>query len=380
MKTGILTFHWTINYGGILQAYALQQIVKGLGSEVEFINYENSREILKSMSFKRKIIHHVWEIFARIFFGRLKREKLTDQFRRKYLEIAEKKCKNLIELSSLPNYDVYIIGSDQVWNPDLTHNPNVYLLSFVDDVTKIAYAASFGKASIDNKYYALYSKELKKFDKISVREEDALPLLHEMDIDRATVVLDPTLLLSKEDWFKIETPRIVKTDYILCYYMPTSDGSVERSIRAVAHKLKKISGYKIINIGKKEYEKIKFYENNYFNTGPAEFVSLVHYARYIITNSFHGTAFALKMNIPFYSVINLSVEKENRLSNRIECLLEKFMCTERIIDSSSRSILNVNAENFDFTNVNRIMQEQSAKSIEFLKDSLRRNRERNAPI
>lgn len=369
MKIGILTFHWTVNYGGVLQAYALQQTLKDLGHTPIFINYHNEGEVLKALPFYRKILHKGWNVTANLLFGRKKREKRTQIFRAEHLRISSNLCRSEEELRKEEKMDLYIVGSDQVWNPELTSNVSVYLLRFASNSPKIAYAASFGKKTVAEKYYPVFQEELAQFKKVSVREEDALALLEKMGVYGAKVVLDPVLLLSREQWKNVASICPVKQDYILCYYMPTRDSSVTSAIKTLAEQIAEKTGYRIVNIGKKEYEKLKFWECNLLESGPAEFVALFAGAKYVVTNSFHGTAFSLKNNVPFFVPVNFSIPEDKRLSNRIECLLRMFGCSERIVDSSTKIELK-ELPSIDFERINRVMEDCICDSVDFLKSAL----------
>ena len=371
MNVSILTFHWTINYGGVLQAYALQEVLKSLNTNPEFIDYHNDNEILNNLSNLQRVRHKYWDIIARLFFRRHKRELLTDMFRKNYLNISPIKCNSIRDLIELPTRDAYIVGSDQVWNPELTSNPSVYLLSFAKSQKKISYAASFGKASIPLKYISVYQNELKKFYSISVREEDGAKLLNKIGINNVSVVLDPVLLLSKNQWCSIASKQVYKKKYILCYYMPSPDNSVTTAIKQISLQLSHLTGYSIVNIGKREYEILKFYENNKNDVGPAEFINLFMNSEIVVTNSFHGTAFSIKMNKPFYVPINLSIPDDDRLSNRIECLLNKLHCSDRIINTSEEIRIDVSSiRSLNYDDINSCLEQYIKDSISFLQNAI----------
>lgn len=333
-RVRILTFHWTYNYGGILQAYALQRTIEEKGCNVEFVNYHNEDEILASLSKKRRIIHKIWNAIA-CMVGRKKRLQRTRSFRESFLHISGVRYQNEEELKNcVDEADYFIVGSDQVWNTDITGNPNVYLLSFLPDTKRrIAYAASFGKGGYDPKYERLYRNELSKFSALSVREENAVDIVDALIHERPPVVLDPVLLLDKEEWETVASKKTVKQKYILCYYMPTFDNEVTEGIRVLSQLIARKLQCKIINVGKKEYEALKIWENNKTSAGPREFLSLIRDASFVITNSFHGTAFSLKMNIPFIVPINMKQPTDRRLSVRIESLLRQFCLENRIVNT-----------------------------------------------
>ena len=149
MKTvGIITFHTTINYGGILQAYALQKVLEILGYHPEIIDYYDYRKDLEKLSATRRLLHLAWHGLVKKIIVGTERERRTDDFRRRYLWLSQRKFNNAYALRSAPpNYDAYITGSDQVWNPRVTGGrPDpAYFLGFGEaSVRRIAYAPSFG--------------------------------------------------------------------------------------------------------------------------------------------------------------------------------------------------------------------------------------------
>lgn len=373
-KVLMLTFHWTNNYGGVLQAYALQQTVVKLGYDATLIDYFNDEEMSSVFSWKKRIIHSVWNTIAMNLFGRKKRSQKTDCFRTEHMNITSNRFHTIEEIiQSGLSADIYLVGSDQVWKPELTGNPSVYLLSFAKEAARrVAYAASFGVGSLSRNFFDLYSTELRKFDAISVREDTGVDIVESLIGIKPQMVLDPVFLLSREEWLEVASSKKENKEYILCYYMPTSDSSVTRRIKDLSKFYSKRLGYRIINIGKKEFEKLKFWEDNRLDSGPSDFLALVSGAKLVITNSFHGTAFAIKMNVPFIVPINYSIPKEKRLSIRIESLLRRIRCESRIVDTQKSisveemSMLSV----MDYSQVNTDIVKLINESEEFLLNAL----------
>lgn len=379
-KVDILTFHWTVNFGGLLQAYGLQETLRNMGFDPSFINYHDKSELASVSSWKRRILQVVWDKIARLFFGREKREKITENYRKQYLNIQTVPFESYDELvdgfRNLKEYDhAYIVGSDQVWNPNLTGNPAAYLLSFLPkSACKIAYAASFGKASIPECTERQFREELPSFKAVSVREDGGADMVKNFAGVSAPVVMDPVFLLSLDEWKKIASQPVVKEDYVLCYYMNTPDKTIHSSIASVANALAQKHGCKVINIGKREFERIKFWENNLFDVGPQEFLSLVMNAKYVVTNSFHATAFSCIFHVPFFVPVNYEEPENKRLSNRMESLVQKFQCAERIIacpvhEANVMSKIQ-ELDVMSFETVDRTIMEHRNRSIAFLEKAL----------
>ena len=373
-KIRILTFYWTVNFGGLLQAHALQEYLKKEGYDVEFINYHNKNDISKSIGFKKRVVHFVWDKLARFLFGRAKREKITQKFRNEELNISPHAChtiEKLIDIESKEPAYAYIVGSDQVWNPEITGKLEAYLFSFLNDNSKrISYAASFGRASLESKHQTTFKNEIVKFSAVSVREEDGAKLIEKLSGIDAEVVMDPVFLMPKEYWHRFACERIVKKDYILCYFMNTADKSIHIGIKKIANYLSNKYGLKIVNIGKREYERLRFWENNIFDIGPKEFVSLFKHASFVVTNSFHATAFSTIMNVPFLVPVNYNEDEKFRMSNRMENLVKNLGCEERIIscpineDNICDKIDRL--ESMDFSTVESKKEVLVSKSKEFL--------------
>lgn len=379
-KVEILTFHWTINFGGLLQAYALQETIRGMGFSTEFINYHNKKDLMSVSNWKRRILQKIWDRMARAFFGREKRERITEKFRERYLSIPSPEytsCESLKE--KYHNGDAlsyaYVVGSDQVWNPDLTGDPNAYLFSFLPSgCRKIAYAASFGKGCILDTYRKTFQKELPGFSSVSVREEDGSKLVHELAGIDAPAVMDPVFFLTAREWKRLASDRMLPDDYILCYYMNTPDRSVSNGIASLARALAQKHHCRIVNIGKKEYEKVKFWQDNLFDIGPCEFVSLIANARFVVTNSFHATAFSVIFHTPFFVPVNYEEPEKLRLSNRMESLVKKLGCKERImacpINRRNAASFIQEADHMDFSDVDAILKKEIEKSKFFLREAL----------
>lgn len=372
-KIQIVTFHWTVNYGGLLQAYSLQENIKKMGFEPVFLNYYNKKECLASLSIFKRIVHFIYGNCVKFILCAKQRERVTKRFRKEYLNIDKKKCRNIRDAEAVSKgYHAFITGSDQVWNSDITGNPNIYLLKHAPDgASKTAYAASFGKPVVSDKYRKNYVEEIGKFSKISVREESGAEIVKDLIGISPRVVLDPVFLLSRKEWAKIESEQLEKEEYVLCYYLPSSDESVMNAIKNTAQILAHENKCKVINIGKRDFGILNFNKNDLFNVGPCEFISLISHAKCVVTNSFHGTAFSIITQVPFYVPVNNSVPKERRISTRVECLLVKFRLEDRIVradDFQAESVLEM--KEIDFSYAEEKIVEMQKSSLAFLKESL----------
>lgn len=293
MKIGILTFHRAHNYGAILQAYALQEMLRSKGHCVEFIDYRNPYllSVYNWFSWKRFITKNVMKAIKELnlIFKRKCRFNNFQRFIQSKLYVSNQSY-------NLTSYDIIIIGSDQVWNTKLTHGfDSMYWGNWKHYNTAVAsYAASMEDHISPEKKIEM-SKLLKNFDFISVREEsikEQLKLLTEKNID---VVIDPTLLLNRERWLDIESKPVVKGDYILLYQVRNNEIAEN-----IAKQISKRLNAKIVHLS----ARIDLgNDKETISSGPLEFLSLFRHAKFVVCTSFHGTIFSLIYHVPFCSVI-----------------------------------------------------------------------------
>lgn len=329
MKIGILTFHCAHNYGAILQAYASKIFLEQNGHEGYFIDYRPKAIVSKYKVFTRsRFLSRSFFTFIRklkdeipFIYKRIKKFNAFESFiNKRLLENGKKK----INLSNeLRNLDCYLLGSDQIWNISLLgYFDNIYWGNLPIVKPMFSYAVSM-ENEIPPFYHSQISKSLCRFDAISVREEIIKDMLQkEFKIDAKTV-LDPTFLISKNDWLKIEETLKVPQRYVLLYYFGVSNNIVEEAeLFARKNNCKLI----VISIG---VLKDKRFINN---VNPGNFVYLFHHALYVITNSFHGTAFSIIFEKPFYVIT-----KKGTTNYRINQLCKLCGLTERIIDTFDRN-------------------------------------------
>ena len=227
-KVGIITLHRVVNYGSVLQTYALQEKVKELGHDVEIIDYYPERLTLIGMlkriknkgdKFKKSfLIRNTARVI--IFPSYLIRFHIFFSFLKKYIKMSSGTYKTHDEIRNTKfDYDVYCTGSDQVWNSGWNEQFDYpYYLDFVpDDKKKIAYAASFGKSKLNDDEIELTKKYLSRYNNISLRELSGVKIVENLKIKNSVNVLDPTLLLNGEEWRKISSNKFKNEDYILVY-------------------------------------------------------------------------------------------------------------------------------------------------------------------
>lgn len=313
MKVGIITMHKVQNIGSALQTYALQYKIESLGYDAETIDYMNIPEEPKP-SFQHRVLSFFFDLFSG--FPSQKMEQRFSVFYERFYKCSEKQySRNNID-SNPPFYDVYCTGSDQVWNPGYIKDDINYMLNFAPDgMRRISYASSFATNLIPLQYKNIYSKALAKYDFITVREASGVKIVRELTDITPNVVCDPTLLLSASEWNKIADTSTfnVKGRYILVYllgYMYDPRPGIFNIIKSV----QKGMGLPVIYVNGGYQEMLQPKSRVFRGLGPVEFLSLVKNASFIVTDSFHGTAFATLYNLPMLGVVKDRNTSDGRLT------------------------------------------------------------------
>lgn len=368
---GTITYHKTSNYGGILQAYALQKTLVDMGHVSEIIDYWNPQIRIAAFSRYRRVRHFVWHGLVKRMLVGIERQKRTEEFRRKYLRLSVRDYSDVETLhSDPPLYDAYITGSDQVWNPSIHNRDSSYFLTFAPPgKTRISYAASFGASQIQNRFVSDYEKWLKQIHYLSTRELEGKQIIEQLTGRDADILLDPTLLLDQEQWRRIAIPYESSKPYILCYYMP-GDREVNKSITELARQVSTLTGWGAICIGQKEYMRLHPWRRSIFNAGPAEFLGLFQNASFVVTNSFHGTAFSVNYRKPFLVPINQELPPGKALSSRITTLLKTLKLEHRLLPVGERLPVE-NVLDMDYQAAATILQQEKQRAIDFLRNALR---------
>lgn len=307
-KAALVTIFDVPNYGSVLQAFATLKIIESLGYDVTTINYtrKNSWVRTKSSSHKVNFIKWLLNRLKITTYGRLVGK--LNNFRCSFLKLS-KKYNSLEDLyeENWRNVDLFVTGSDQVWNTKYLYGDSVFLLSFVpEDKKRISFASSFALNSLSPQFHDKYKKYLDKFSSISVRENNGVKIIRDqLNLEtEIKVLLDPTLLLSKSDWTRISGIKNKSERYIL-FYMLDYAFDPKPYIFEVAKFFKDKMDCKVLALaGYKRSSKANGLKtHNIGDSSVLEFVRLFANADLVITSSFHGTAFALNFGIPLISII-----------------------------------------------------------------------------
>lgn len=319
VKAAIITYHRAYNYGSALQAYALNRFINQCGIMCRTIDYRTDRQdelytIFKKNSGIRAIARNIMSLK---YYGRLRKHvERFDNFIENYIPLTDE-YRDSSALSDLEDqYDFFICGSDQIWNPDTEDFDAAYLLNFVFRKDKcIAYAPSIGISHIPEKYEKLFSDNLSEFSFLSTREESGSEQIRKITGKDVCTVLDPVFLLSEEEWSK-NCKIILNRKYILGYYIGDVDG-----MRLFADQLRKEYKIPVVviykNLRDMFFKTIKLYE-----TGPLEFLDLIQNAELIITNSFHAVAFSIifRKNFWFFEDVENAKSSKGRVYNLLSIL------------------------------------------------------------
>ncbi len=369
----MLSFHESLSYGATLQCFALQNTIKKLGYLPEFIDFRRKEcadysKNQTKLSFKEKSKSFIIKSILKIenFLTR-KNAKLTkkafDEFKRDYLKIGPVSFKSIAEIYQYPfDYQTFITGSDQVWNP-FNSILEVYGLGFAkNNANTIAYAASIGVSEIPDEKKEIMYKNICNVRHISCREYEGAAALESLLDRKIENTLDPTLLLSKDEWSFYESNHVLPERYVLCFFL----GSLDYP-RKIASKIAKKNKCKLIIIPGSPKDMFRSSKKT-VGCGPKEFLELFDKASFICTDSFHGTAFAINFNKPFYSFCRRGFDKKTSYLSRLKDLLEISNLSERLIYPDSH--VDYIIRNVDFSTANSALKNEREKSLAFLKKSL----------
>lgn len=363
MKIGILTFHDADNCGAVLQAYALTESIKKIKKEskVEIINYKmpfilNTYRIIRLNTMNIYLLIKTFLSSLVYLKVRVIKKSKFKMFRKRYMSISKKIYK---QKPAKDEYDSYIVGSDQVWNSDITGYEKIFFLDFCDSNSrKISYAASIGKNILNRKDVEFIKQHINNFDFISVREDTAADIIRNYTNKKVFRVLDPTFLLDKNTWMNlIDDDKIGIEDYILLYMV-----SINEEALKVADIISKKLNLPVLYIND-SYRKNKYGFKHVRSVGPIDFLKLIKGAKFVVTSSFHGTAFSIIFNKKFFTV------PYKETSSRMIDLLKLLNLESRIIENSNE-LKNHDNYNIDYYITNQILESEREKSLKFLRHAL----------
>ena len=371
-KIGIATVYTGFNYGSALQAFATKILLSEMGYEGEVLKLSGNLlpgrdvRVKKILTVLFRSMLHPGGVKSLKNYGDsikkpLSREsaEMFRQFADYHIRPYEEKYNNLKNLAHSDEYCAFLCGSDQIWNSAVFYVDPFYYLRFAPEGKRIAFAPSFGRDFIPN-----YNKrKIKKFvtgiKYKSVREESGVALIKELTGDSAQVLIDPTLVLNADEWTKnLKLKENHKEKYLLAYFLDEPSEKAKKAVTEISEKY----GLKIIGLPY-GFENTPW-ADNIAHAGPSEFVEYIKNATFVCTDSFHGTAFSLNFNIPFYT-FERNYGNAGKQSARIQSILNIVSQTERYEPENIDSCFNVS-----FENVNAVLNEQREISKKYLSDIL----------
>lgn len=371
MNVKVITRHGPSNYGSLLQSFATVKAVEKLGHRCEIIDYRRPDERgLKSITTALNA-KEGWRgnLLKRAAYIALRwpeegyAQHCFDNFRHRLLKLTNK-VGTLNELRNL-DADVFMTGSDQVWGP-IGGDPYdaTYFLEFADGRRRVAYAASFGRTAFSTELMREYSRKLRAYDIITVREDSAADIIENMGLPRPQQVVDPTLLLDGNQWresFGIPKPQGgSRGRYVLVYQIhnnPTLDDYATMIARHKGLPLYRVTPF---------LHQLRRGGRLKLLPSPEEFLSIIDNAELMVTDSFHGTAFAINLNTDFVEIL-----PNNGTSVRNQSLLRLTGLTDRLISNpEDKAIADTK---IDFVRVNHIIKDARERSYNIMSDLLTLN-------
>ena len=347
-----LTLDHTVNYGSCLQAYALQHVIEnmvlsdGTTFDYKLIPIRTMKGRPERTSWQRKVMKPVVWLHHRSYAP----------FENRYMHYAD--ITNIAELEGLNGTaDAFVCGSDVIWNPDFNQNLPAYYLSFAHKY-KFSYAASFGKAEIDVSVINRYKDYLASFDRISVRDKTSLALAQKVVDKEINIVCDPVLLMTAPDWQAMMTHPKRKDKYILVYITHLNK-DVDRFLR----ELQEATGLQVVHTANTPKQALK--QGILKPHTPQQWLGLLAGAEYVVTNSFHATAFSVMFHRKFFTVVK--GDKDKGINFRMYDFLKDMRLDHRMYSSVPNGI---DLDGIDFEYADAQIEKQRAYSLDFLRSNL----------
>ena len=367
MKIAILTLSASDNCGSLLQAYAMQTVLKThFGADVDVLDFrcENSRDMYdllprRPWKYPRRTLNNL------LHFPTVARQKKDyEAFRRNVLHASQKRFSNGTELSAAAgDYDLILCGSDQVWNVNIPDFDPAYFLGWAGDTRRVAYAPSLGGCDFSGfPDQQLLKQWLLKFSAISTREQVGVDSVKEVAGLEIPVVPDPTLLISAEEWQAIPQEPLVKEPYIFYYSWAYEDEELNRVVQRYAES----RGLEVYVIDAFKWPKRK--PRNYGfkmapSGGPQTFLNLMKYADFAFVQSFHGVIFAYMMGRDFYLLDN---RPAGNMDNRLASILKLLNVEDRV----ARCVEDITGDRMDYTAIPETLKQSRDTGFAYLEKAL----------
>lgn len=362
MKIATITFHLGMNYGAVLQAFALQTQLEKLGHEPYLIDYQYGQPVPSGiLSLWNKGPYETYRDLVRCLGARR-----FAAFRSRHLKVGLSRYVTARELSDTPPAaDLYICGSDQIWNPRFMRSQEDERAFWLDfggsEVRRIAYGTSFGRTRLDTETLSRYRRYARRIDGIGVRERDSLELMKMLGRDDAVWVPDPTLLLEPSDYDIISSASRKRRPYLFQYQLGADNAEAMNQVASIIANRTSLAR-KLIGCSFRDR----------LRHGPAEWLCRLRQASFVLTNSFHGSALSIMFNIPFLTVLRCGQYAE--MNVRVTSLLEELGLAHRILSTpDAGTVADRCAEDIDWRQVNQRLDHLRKSGIDFLRSQMRVN-------
>lgn len=346
MKIAIVTIQ-SINYGNRLQNYALSQVLSKYGMCKTFYTKREETSLMRR---------------AKRFLLCMRNKTKFDSFMRFNRNIpysnyiyGSKQSQKVVN----SKFDYFVAGSDQIWNPNFDFISGREFLEFSDKEKNIAYAASIGVDKLTAEELEIYRKRMMNFKLISMREDAGAELVEAMIGRKPLVVLDPTMLLSREEWIRVANPSVYQPqeDYIFKYILGVNCVETNAAIEVFAKK-NKLKIFELKDIESDDQRAI----------GPSEFISLLMNSQMVFTDSFHGTVFSILFHKPFINLMRNKQAGYGNMNSRLVTLLNLFELQDRLIKSVND--IDVVVKKIDYDKIDAILKKKRVEAFGFLEKAL----------
>lgn len=364
MKISVLTLHAVINYGSALQSYATQKIFESLGLETEIVDYRREPVLESSWTLNQKLTKDIGlsgKIKTILLHPSVKKgRKVFDEFLNTHIKQSEYRYSYDEDFEKYPlDADIYCTGSDQVWNSGWHEGiPKPFYLSFVPKgKKKIAFSASFGNQELEDWEKPEVKELLSSYDAISIRETSGVKIVKDLGFDNAVHILDPTMVLDPKYWYELSEERLVKEKYVLVYQLCNN---AEFDKFAVEFAKKK--GLKLIRLCVR-YDQLRKVGHGIVLPPVEGFLQLIRHAEYVLTDSFHCTAFSItfhKKFVDFYP---------NAYGSRLESIVGMTGLEERLITDFSN--FEIADKPINYEKVDGIISAKREEGMNFLRESVK---------
>lgn len=350
MKIGLVTIV-SYNYGNRLQNYALQTYLLQMGHQVKTVRniFGQERRFTLFGRMKRQVYGLIgfWAPYNNRICDGYKKQRF-ETFNKKYIDFYKPYVTSIDDFKG-NEFDMGIVGSDQVWNPNYVSD--VEFLKFIPAEKRVMYAVSFGTSRFDNRFMEVLKNEVKSYKGISVRELDSAEKMLELGFEKVQCHIDPTLLLPREQWEKMSSrPKMkIPQNFVLSYFLGTNDSDL---LRAQAFCNEK--GLEMIIIGPHAQGKAAA-------INPCEFIWLIEHAKFILTDSFHGVVFSILLHKPFWSFERKEKIEKVSMNSRMTTLLNLLGLEKHLVSSIPENPLEVP----DYAKVEEIVAKERKKTKDY---------------